>query len=554
MKKAALLIILLCCVFSVIAAEQPVMRIGVVTDTHVTEKTGTLIPLRAAYKLFRDNKVDLIINAGDIADVYNVNAYKLYRKTVNEVYDGTKMPQEIFAYANHDRIRRGKESVWEVFKDVKKHLGIPNEPHDFVVVKGYPFVVVPQYADFGIYKKLLERAVREFPGKPVFVVDHIPPSKTIYKSRMRADARYDLLCKFPQAVVFCGHIHNTLLNERAIWQGAFTAVNAGCLQVWRPMLIGTQTVPIRSDMALVVELYKDKAVLRRFDVMKQTEVKKTTPWTIPFPHDPNNAPYSIARRKKESSAPEFAAGSKISVSVGKEQVSVAFPRTVHPDGALFYKVELCCMDNGKWSRTSFQNAVGDFMLSKEERSINALFTFSIGYFDAGRKYRVTIVPVHFFGKEGKPLSAEFTVDKVPAGTVVFESRDPMKEMPFKSGLSGGSQFKISDDGFYIHNRHEGRLIFPDETWKAPPKTRFRVTADIHMKQSKGRWTMVMRNPSPLRNVTDRLYTCTGDSGVQRYVFEFTKSKPEHKYYLLIREGGVGKIKFNYIKVERIGTK
>ena len=120
-NSICLLILLLSLCFSLPAA--PLLRIGIVTDTHVTEDPNSCVLLEKSLSLFKNKKADMVINAGDIAQVYNVKAYRNYRETVNKVYRNNKKTPEIFIYANHDRMTR-KESVWQVFKDVKKLYGV----------------------------------------------------------------------------------------------------------------------------------------------------------------------------------------------------------------------------------------------------------------------------------------------------------------------------------------------------------------------------------------------------------------------------------------------
>ena len=114
---------------------------------------------------------------------------------------------------------------------------------------------------------------------------------------------------------------------------------------------------------------------------------------------------------------------------------------------------------------------------------------------------------------------------------------------------------LDKDGFFIHNNHNGRLIFPDGVWDGKRGTRFRFTVDMHLVQGEEKtWTLVLRNPVPLKNANYRIATAPGNSGMQRYVIEFTKAKPDFNYYFLIREGRKGKIKFDYVKIERIDKK
>ena len=87
------------------AAEEPIMRVAVITDTHVKEKPESAALVHEASKLFRQHKVDVVINCGDIADHYNEKAYKHYRNAVAAAYGREKLPVEFFAYANHDLLR-----------------------------------------------------------------------------------------------------------------------------------------------------------------------------------------------------------------------------------------------------------------------------------------------------------------------------------------------------------------------------------------------------------------------------------------------------------------
>ena len=55
---------------------------------------------------------------------------------------------------------------------------------------------------------------------------------------------------------------------------------------------------------------------------------------------------------------------------------------------------------------------------------------------------------------------------------------------------------------------------------------------------------------PMSNAFGRISTPDGNSGSLRYVVDFAKANSSHAYYLLVREGGVGNIRFDRIRVER----
>ena len=108
-----------------------------------------------------------------------------------------------------------------------------------------------------------------------------------------------------------------------------------------------------------------------------------------------------------------------------------------------------------------------------------------------------------------------------------------------------------ENDFYKMGSGNARLEFPQGVWSGKKGTKFRFIADIHTVQGDDTWTMVLRNPDPLKNANNRIMTPSGDSGSLRYIMDFNKLSDSHFYYLLVREGGVGKIRFNYVRIERI---
>lgn len=163
-----------------------------------------------------------------------------------------------------------------------------------------------------------------------------------------------------------------------------------------------------------------------------------------------------------------------------------------------------------------------------------------------------MTPVNAFGTAGNPIVAETMIPaKAENGTLVWKSDDPMKDCPCYAGLKGNEPLKLVD-GFYEHMKHEARLVLPKGVWDGPAGTKFRFTIDLHMIQpGGGQWTLVLRNPKPLKNANQRIATPKGDSGLQRYVIEFEKSNAEFDYFFLVREGTPGKIRFEHVLIEKI---
>ena len=546
MKKSALLLALLM-LFQLGAGEKPLLRAGVMTDTHVTPDPQSANLLRAALELFKSREVDLVINLGDVADKHFPKAYQHSRNTVKAVYpNGIK---EIFAFANHDLLPVKKNRKRHSFDEVKAALEITHEPLDLVEVKGFPFVIFPQdIVQVDQYEKHLAAAAAKYPGKPLFIVDHTPERHTVFTTNFNgSNEDGNVIKKFPQAIKLCGHTHNDIRNELCFWQGEYNVVNAGCLQTWRGKLKGTVPTSKVSCGVLIMDVFKDRIVIHRMDCLSGKKVAE--PWIIPQPHNPKNPPFSFEKRLAASTAPEFPAESKLEAAADSKdffEVKLNFNAAL-PQKSV-YKYEITIKDKATGKAINQQEIFGDFFHERPVKSCNC--SINAGYFDTGKEYILEVAPLNFFGKRGKPLQTLFKAPPQKKWTTVFESRDPMKELKFKSGLAAGKVMPRKGD-FYFHEKGNARLIFPAGVWKGKKGTRFRFTIDMHTIQSSGNWTLVLRNPEPLRNANNRIDSHGGDSGLCRYVIDFTKKRDSFDYYFLIREGASGLVKFNYVKIERM---
>lgn len=541
------------CVFPLQARETPLLKVGIVSDTHVTPKPASCEWVRKAWTLFKQHKVDLVANCGDIADLHYPKGYRNYRQVINSLYPaGTVKPQELYVYANHDRLRIA--SIDEAFAAVKKHLEVPNDPYDVLHLKGYTFLTVPQNADLVRYEKMIVDALKKAPDKPLFIFDHIPPFETTSNTRAWGNIpRRQMLNKYPQVVHISGHTHNTLFNEQCIWQGEFTAVNAGSLHVWGGSLAGG--APERGKRAtevLIMEVFKDKILFRRYSLLNGREYRPDAPWCIPLPFKKETAPYNSKKRYARSPVPAFPAGSKLGFVPDAKpfnNLKLQFP-AARPD-VFIYNIAIERKNaGGKFEKYTEKEIFANFHLLPEQQLQDVETPLASGYFDSHREYRISVTPINFYGKKGTAISGVWRTPATAVNKVLFESNNPMKELSFKSNLQGGTTFK-QVNGFYLHDTFAGRLIFPAGIWQIPAGTPLRLIADIHTIQNGIRqWSMVLRNPDPRRNAHPRVLTGQGDIRC-RYIIDFTYQRKNFNYYLLIREGDTGKIRFNYIRLEQL---
>ena len=527
---------------------KPLLTAGIMTDTHINEQMSSFYLVKPALQLFKKHKVDMVIHMGDFANVHCPDGYKLYRKIFNSIFTDHK-PREITVFDGHDAVKfkRGYPDMNEAFANMKKHLEATNDPYDKIIFKGYTFLVYPFKNDLKRQERETAEAVKNAGDRPVFVLEHHPPFGTTATSRLWGSRRVRRLAdKFPQVIRISGHSHGTLWNERNIWQGNFTTVNAGCLFYWPGILIGTPARSKRPEEVMIMEVYQDKILFRCFSVRDGFELRAGNPWCVPWPFDPATAPYSDANRQKTMPAAEFPADAVLKpVFAGTPCTEVKFkvPEAVNIRSCYIYKTEI--RSEGKLiARTDHHSS---FWKKKPNAFLEG--SWSGGFFEEGKKYTVSITPVNFAGKEGRSLTADFTAPAMKKGDVRFECKDP--QLPGCKVLTATGKKLRRNGAFFRHSGDEVRIHFPQGVWKGKAGDKFRFTIDLETVQQPGsQWTLRLRNSSPVWSARYRMWTLPGKPGSVRYCIDFEKKSERGELFLQISESFWGQFKVNYIKIER----
>ena len=232
------------------------LRFGVVSDVHVRDdKELDDKAFKQALTYFRDNGVDAVLIAGDIADRGRISQLQYAADAWYSIFPDDKASdgrpvEKLFVYGNHDVLawRWGRKE--EELKDPalmaeaigsspeniaatwEKCFREKYEPIWIKDVKGYKFIG----RHWGHNDKL-EAFVAAHAGelkgsRPFFYTQHDHPRNTCIGAWAWG---YDdgtstrVFSAFPNCVAFSGHSHYTLTDERTVWQGAFTSIGAGCL-------------------------------------------------------------------------------------------------------------------------------------------------------------------------------------------------------------------------------------------------------------------------------------------------------------------------------------
>ena len=465
---------------------KPNLVFGILSDIHVrlvrkkgkTDKYEGLAMFRKALEWFRDHGVDAVTISGDIADHGLVEELEAVAQTWDAVFPDGKAPdgrrvEKLFVYGNHD---------WEGFKygdTAKKIFGkdfmahslrgdyagnwerIMREPYSPVwrkEVKGYTFVGAHwiadrcrAYSEVGVpqapewYKA---NAATIDPSKPFFHLQHPPPKNTAHGPWLwgHDDGRLTkALSAFPNAISLTGHSHALITSDRAIWQGAFTAIDVGSLKytgfhygeipaIGRENDINepkaTKENPYRvmkridsrdGHQGMVAKVFGDRIVFERWDFEDLAPLGPD--WVVPLPMKTPPA-FAFEPRAKASVAPEFPAGAALEVrmATGKNRGGKDVPSREQPvleltipaanrkgGGRVFdYAIELAGADGAKETRYVFDN--GCHRSPKSKRALApTICRLAARRLAVSGEVKIRVTPRNSFGKEGAAIATVFTL-------------------------------------------------------------------------------------------------------------------------------------------------
>lgn len=364
------------------------LRIGIVSDIHITTD-ASCEHFEKALTSFRNHGVDGVLIAGDMADYGVMDQLLRVGATWRKVFPGDKglagkPVTKLFVYGNHDIDGWNYGITRKHYPDIEK-----NHPEQIIGhrrdlawkeafdeeyapiwlkdIRGFKFVGVHHGGYFSKTEigEFLEAHRKELEGaKPFFYTQHYHPRGTCSAPwTWGQDEGYSTaaLSRFPNAIAFTGHSHTPLVDDRTIWQGAFTSVGTASLRYLIPFggrenstVFG---VPDIGDQQMarmgcrdgkhgqIMSVYDDCIHLQRREFTYGESLGAD--WVIPLTPDAfpmgngGKPPLSFAVRAEKERAPEFAKDAKITVTQGKgnsrkgkqpiEQVTVRFPTVLAKD-------------------------------------------------------------------------------------------------------------------------------------------------------------------------------------------------------------------------------
>ena len=431
------------------ADAKPIVKFGVMSDSHVTTDPETAEPLRRIFRHLSAEGVDAVLHAGDICEIGALTELTHVAAAWKEAFPGGKNAAgkpvtPFFVFGNHDYhsasymrgkpvtdedratgILYNKEKAWQMLAGET----FPGEVFT-KTINGITFIG----AHWGHEAELAEwfKAHPLDASKPVFYVQHPHPTKTCFGDWASANKpSREILMSHPNVFSFSGHSHITVSDDRAVWQGGFVSMGAGSARLtslgrrsgcentgmkpWKPGVI--RHMPAASSgrawQASIVTVYADRVEVTRRDYCNDESLG--APWRIDFPfrHD-SEKPYLVA---DSACAPQFPAGAKVEVSeregrrmpdrVKEPQVHITVPVAIG-DGpyarAFYYRVEaLDAADKVVLERKVAQ----EHTAYAEARTCQTKgwCAFAKDELPKGVALRFRVYPQNTSGKEGRPITS-----------------------------------------------------------------------------------------------------------------------------------------------------
>lgn len=393
---------------------------AVLSDIHISESDeGKGEKLDKALRIINKKvpSIDKYIFTGDYTNRGFDPEYKLFNKIYNDNISSKE--KRMILMGNHDYWNEldVRSSKRRFRNEMKKELYYSEK------IKGYTFISLSTENDFinGYYsekslnfaKKEIEKSIKEDKNKPIFIFTHHPPSGTIYGSELWGNNDLkQAFDKYEQVILFSGHSHFPLNDERGIYQENFTVVSSGAIGG-----VGLEDgkmegkIPddvIDTSQGLIVSVDKDNSVtVTRMDFLNNEEIKE--PWIIDSGY--NKADFKYVNRWGNNEEPYFMVYSTVHIKSRRDdKVDIIFTQGKDDDMVHSYKIEV-------YEKSTVDNSENYTLKKTQENFIFSKFylgskmpdklDLTIDNVNKDKDYIVEIYAIDSFGKTSfTPLKCE----------------------------------------------------------------------------------------------------------------------------------------------------
>jgi predicted MPP superfamily phosphohydrolase len=442
---------------------------AVISDTHVGNSFGGRYIEKVSQTLKRltgKSKLDALAVVGDLTDAGDASQYVIFDSLFSHPdHFINPVDKFLFMMGNHDNYHDSNNSNYRTgLKNFNIKNGRPtNYPlHQYALIKGYPFISISALAGANnddnttdrynasypkttvtTLEKYLEQAVKDAPGKPIFIFTHVAPRNTCYSTWEDEGAVWAMrtlnptLNHYPQAVVFCGHSHYPLGDPRSIHQGAnpnsekknyYTVINTASITYSEinPNVVEGESNGIHpegfknvTEGMIIVEQPNGDIEIRRYDTYRDVEIDPEHRWVIKAPFDGSAFQYADIRDKNDNPnnvplrdgmpAPVFDSDAYFDIEdITPTDVTVRFDQATDNECVFRYKIAL--FKNGKEVKSVYK--FSQFYLTTDmPNSIS--YTFE--GLTPGTDYVIEVTAYDSWDNQSDPMVLGFTTptDEAP---------------------------------------------------------------------------------------------------------------------------------------------
>jgi len=419
---------------------------GVISDTHIKKEDPdsaanfrSALLLLAAAAAEADTSLDGVLAAGDLANNMKPEQIRIFKNIYESVFNPEKIPL-IHCYGDdHDLvwsdphaaaiIREYTEIFGENYYRYDTDPSAVFKGNRHAVIKGYHILALEPAGRCPIVyseqtKKWLAdnltKITQSEPEKFVFVITHPMISDTVYGSELGGGAwatedLTEILSKYPQVVIFSGHLHFPLNDPRSIMQTEFTAVGTGAVRY-----LGVETdgftkpaapchVPdsYQLSQGLLVQLFSTGDMnLTRLDFKKQAAIGEK--WTIPHPKNDRShlLLYTRARADEKHNRTPQLHGFSVEFVPGEspetKNAVIRFPAGTDDEFVHHYIIEF----GEKKGKKQRRRIVTDFYSSPSPSHMKTEWELTVPNFQCGKPYEFTLTAYDSWNAASETLKQE----------------------------------------------------------------------------------------------------------------------------------------------------
>ena len=402
----------------------PVLRFVVASDIHLKDEGDVydeqFRELFASAYAYSDasadyNALDAIMIAGDCTDNGTQEQINRFFSIANaNLREGTTFGAVL---GNHEfNTVSTVAGVKEMFTSAS---GLDDVNHHWVI-NGYHFILVSVGRDgekgwyystetYEWLEKELAKAAADDPTgkKPIFCIEHIPPSNTVSSITMAPRDGLDFIYKqYPQIVSFSGHTHAHINSAVSMDQHYYTSLNTGGFKGMGVNYYSGYDETVNADNATVTGRGGGYYIIE-VDANNIVKIQAYDIYDEDFYYESRYVQVGNRRlftytdnRKVNGSAPEFSENANISMNyVDAETLTVTFDQASGDYMTIYYKVELYV--DGALSQTKLVRSGLQWICATDE------LTTTFDTVAAGTEYCIKVTAVDEWKKESLPISIEF---------------------------------------------------------------------------------------------------------------------------------------------------